>query len=141
MLEMDSTPVIAGTALVAVFKAIAHALPNQVFEGDWFYGRDALLPAPIALGDFEPGAPCGRDVVFRIDELGDQFARTRARPMVRDGNGENSVRKCGRGGWDACFGERSVSAGDSQQEQYQRESEEDVEMERCHNACACRFSE
>ena len=88
---MDSTPVIAGMALVAVFETIAHPLPNQVFECDRFCGCDALLPAPIALGNFDRPFGAAEDVVLGIDDLGDEFAGTRARPMVGNGYGEDSM--------------------------------------------------
>ena len=32
--EMDSMPSIAGSVVVAVFEAVAQALPDDVFEGD-----------------------------------------------------------------------------------------------------------
>ncbi len=77
--------------LVAVFETITHPLPNQVFECDGLCGRDALLPAAIALGDFDRPFRAAEDVVLGIDDLGDELAGTRARPMVGDGDREDAT--------------------------------------------------
>ena len=80
---------------VAVFETITHPLPNQVFEGDGLRGRDALLPGAIGFGDVDRPFDAAKDVLFGIDDLGDEPAGTRARPMVGDGYGEDSM---GEGG-------------------------------------------
>jgi hypothetical protein len=72
-------------------------LPNQVFECDRFCGRDALLPGPIAVGDIDCPFCAAEDALLGIDDLSDELAGTRARPMVGDGDREDAMRDVAAG--------------------------------------------
>src|ERR1700722_7153197 len=109
---------------VAVFEAITHPLPDQVFEGNALCGGDALLPGAIALDDFDCPFGAPEDAILRVDDLCDELARTRARPMVRDADQENAMRKRGCGGRSTCFRKRSVSARKRDKDGYEEERKE-----------------
>jgi hypothetical protein len=76
------------------------------------------------LGDVDCPFCAAEDVLLGIDDLSDELAGTRARPMVGDGDREDAMRERGGGGRGACFSKRSVRAGEGNEEQYERERKE-----------------
>ena len=72
--EMDSMPSIAGSVVVVVLEAIAHALPDDVVEGDGLVRGDDLLPRAVAFADVDVAFDPAEDVVFGVEYLGDEPA-------------------------------------------------------------------
>jgi hypothetical protein len=71
-------------------EAIVNALPDEVFVGE--VGGDGLLPDSIALFGFDRALGGGDDVVFGVEDLCGEGARTGVVGVVWDGEGEGAVR-------------------------------------------------
>ena len=81
-----------GKRAVGVFEAVADALPDDVFKRDGLVRRDGLLPGAIAFVDVQIALGVAEDVVFGVEDFGDELARGSARGAVRDGDRQGAAR-------------------------------------------------
>ena len=80
-----------GKRAVGVFEAVADALPDDVFERDGLVRRDGLLPGAIAFVDVEVALGTAEDVVFGVEDFGDELAGGFARGVVGDGDRQGAA--------------------------------------------------
>ena len=99
----------------AVFEAVAKSLPDDVFEGDGLLRADDLLPGALALDDIDVAFGPAQDVVFGVEDLGDEPAGAVACGVIGNGHREVAARVSGGG-----LLRRGDSCGDHEDERQQK---------------------